>query len=115
MARTYYETKFRRVLARRGLLLEKSGRRSPNAEGWGKCRVVDAAGNSLTEPGHRLTLEEAAAWAERFAPRQRNGRSAKDRAGAGGADWVVLAGDALERLREWDDGSHQCCVTSPPY
>jgi len=31
------------------------------------------------------------------------------------ASWKLLQGDAVEKLRELEDGSAQCCVTSPPY
>ena len=32
-----------------------------------------------------------------------------------GPTWEIREGDALERLREMDDESVNCCVTSPPY
>jgi DNA modification methylase len=31
------------------------------------------------------------------------------------SSWQVIEGDCLERLREFPDGSCDCCVTSPPY
>src|ERR1035438_6837066 len=31
------------------------------------------------------------------------------------SDWSIYNGDVLEGLSKWDDGTLNCCVTSPPY